>query len=230
MSAMSPVASRSRRLLPLGLLLVVALAAMACGGGGDDDDEPVTTTTTSTLPTMPADFQWWDPSPTPLGQGWVLRRCTVEIGEEADDTKLCFDHPDGRHGIIRLYRFLAPDDGDLNAHAGRFVDDFVADRKEGCGEEYLVKAEPIVALEANGGRVVRYGFSGAFAGSPTTERTVQWAGIRGEALEIMTLSAYDPGSCVVPNGEATLDAVDEVVPGLDALITASGLHGPDPTP
>lgn len=228
MAAMPSAAPRPRRLLPLTVLLVVALAATACGGGGDDEADATTTSTSTTLPTMPTDFRWWDPSPNPLGGGWVLHRCTVEVGQEADPAQLCFDNPDGRKGVVRLFRFLAPDDGDLNAHAGRFVDDFITDRKDGCGKEYVVKAEPIVAVDANGGRVVRYGFTGAFSGSPVTERTVQWAGIRGEALEIITLSAYDPGSCVVPNGEATLDAVDEVIPGIDALVSASGLQGPKP--
>ena len=209
--------------VPLVALAAVALLTVACGGGGDDTST-TTAPTTTTLPAMPTDFSWWDPSPTPIGHGWVLERCV----DDRPPGVLCFDHPDGRQGLLKLFRFLAPEDGDLNAHAGRFVQDFIADRKQGCGEGYKVKAEPIVALDAKGGPVRRYGFTGGATGGVTTERTVQWAGIRLPALEIITISAYDPGSCIVPDGEGTLQALREVAPGIEALIVASGLEGEPP--
>ena len=74
----------------------------------------------------------------------------------------------------------------------------------------------------------RYGFTGGAQGSPTTEHTVQWAGIRGDALAIITISVYDPGSCIVPDGEGTVQDLEEVQPGIDALVEASGLQGPPP--
>lgn len=227
----------ARRTALIALALVVALPVAACGGGDDGGQASDTApSTTTTLPPMPTDFDWWDPSPTPIGLGWVLERCTEDLLPAAVRTTvagsapsvLCFDHPDGRHGIVRLFRFLAPEDGDLNAHAARFVDDFIADRKQGCGAAYLVKAEPIVALELPDGPARRYGFTGGATGAGTTERTVQWAGIRGEAIEIITISVYDPGSCIVPDGEGTLAALEEVLPGIDALVTASGLPGEPP--
>lgn len=222
------------RMLALVLTAAALLAGAACGG--DDSPESTTTTTSTTIPAMPTDFRWWDPSPTPLGRGWVLHRCTeVELPSSSVSTLvgggvpvLCFTNPDGRQGILRLFRFQAPADGDLNAHAGRFVQDFIDDRRQGCGAGYRVQADPIEALDVPGGPIRRYGFTGGATGSPTTERTVQWAGIRGPALEIVTISAYDPGSCVVPDGEATLQSLGEVIPGVDALIAASGLHGPPP--
>jgi hypothetical protein len=241
---MEPMARRTtlrslvpRSLTPLALAVLCLGPLVACGGDEDPTADATTTSSSTTLPAMPADFDWWDPSPTPVGRGWVLERCTEDLlpatarttVKGAPPSLLCFDHPDGRHGIVRLFRFLAPEDGDLNAHAARFVDDFIADRKQGCGEAYVVKAEPIVALDLSDGTARRYGFTGGASGAGTTERTVQWAGIRGDALEIITISVYDPGSCIVPDGEGTLAALEEVLPGIDALVQASGLQGPPPS-
>jgi hypothetical protein len=214
-----------RRRTSLALLLTLASLATACGGGGGgSDDTAAPASTTTPLPAMPADFDWWDPSPTPIGRGWVLERCV----DDRPKGTLCFDNPDGRQGLLKLFRFQAPADGDLNAHAGRFVVDFVDDRKRGCGEGYKVTAEPIQALHLADGDARFYGFTGGATGSGITERTVQWAGIRGPALEIITISVYDPGSCIVPNGEGTLQDLEEVLPGVDALVQAAGMPGEPP--
>jgi hypothetical protein len=220
------------------LLLALAPALLAGACGGDDSGRTVTTeATTTTLPAMPADFDWWDPTPTPIGSGWVLERCTDDklpasvrttVATAPNRPVLCFDHPDGRHGIVKLFRFQAPADGDLNAHAGRFVDDFIADRTKGCGEKYQLKADPIVPMALVDGDARRYGFEGGATGAGITEHTVQWAGIRGPALEIITVSVYDPGSCIVPDGEGTLQDLKEILPGMDALVQAAGLQGPPP--
>jgi hypothetical protein len=221
-------------------VVALAAAALLIAACGDDGSTRTVTTeaTTTTLPPMPADFDWWDPSPTPIGGGWVVERCTDDLLPQSVRTTidaaknrpvLCIDHPDGRHAIVRLFRFQAPADGDLNAHAGRFVDDFVADRKQGCGEGYRVKADPIVPEHAVDGDLRRYGFTGGATGAGTTEHTVQWAGIRGPALEIITISVYDPGSCIVPDGEGTLQDLEEVLPGFDALVQAVGMPGEPPS-
>ena len=167
---------RSLTSLNLAALALAALALaplVACGSDDGPTADATTTSTSTTLPAMPADFDWWDPSPTPIGHGWVLERCTEDLlpatvrttVKGAPPSVLCFDNPDGRHGIVRLFRFLAPDDGDVNAHAARFVDDFIADRKQGCGEAYVVKAEPIVGLDLVDGPARRYGFTGGASGS-----------------------------------------------------------------
>ncbi len=46
-------------------------------------------------------------------------------------------------------------------------------------------------------------------------------------LVILTLSAYDPGACVSPVGEGTLEDQEEVLPGIHRLVLASGLPNPD---
>ena len=209
-----------RRVLPGLVTLVLLLGASACGGGDDDTSAPPPSTTTTTLPEMPADYDWWHPADVALGGGWVLRPC------EGDDPSLCYEHPDGRAGTVELYRFAADADRNINAHAARFVDDFLVDRRAGCGAEYRLVAEPIDPLELPDGPARRYGFAGGATGAPDTERTIQWAGYRGDVLVIVTISGYDPGACVAPEGEGTLDDQEEVLPGLQALILAAGL--PDP--
>jgi hypothetical protein len=102
----------------------------------------------------------------------------------------------------------------------------VTDRKAGCGDAYRVEAEPIDAYDVPGGPVRRYGFAGGAEGAPNTERTLQWAGLRDGVLVIVVLTGYDPGSCVAGEGEGTLVDQEEVLPGLQALIEASGLPNP----
>ncbi len=137
---------RHPRLVGPGLVaFALLLGAAACGDDDDTAAPPSTTSTSTTLPTMPTDFDWWHPNQeVPLGGGWVLRECA------GNDPTLCFEHPDGRSGIVELFRFQAPPDRNLNAHAARFVDDFLADRRAGCGKEYRVEAEPIEPLELPG--------------------------------------------------------------------------------
>lgn len=209
-----------RRLLA-GLLGLALVLTAACGD--DDADAPPTTeATTTTLPAMPTGFDWWHPvGQVALGGGWTIGAC------EGDDPTLCYQHPDGRNGIVELFRFAAEVGFDLNQHASRFVEDFVTDRTAGCGESYRVEAEPIDAFEVPGGPIRRYGFAGGAQGAPNTERTIQWAGLRDGVLVVVVLTGYDPGSCVAGEGEGTLDDQTEVLPGLQALIEASGLPSPD---
>jgi hypothetical protein len=215
------MSAMQRRLLPGLVAVALVIGAAACGGGDDDTSAPPPSTTTTTLPDMPADYDWWHPpDEVSLGGEWVLKPC------EGDDPTLCYEHADGRRGTVELYRFAAPADPNLNAHAAKFVEDFLADRRAGCGAEYRVTAEPIDPLELPDGPGRRYGFAGGATGAPDTERTIQWAGIRDIALVIVTISAYDPGACVAAEGEGTLEDLEEILPGLHALIQASGL--PDP--
>ena len=212
-----------RRLRRPAALVLLAPLVLLVACGDDDEAAPPSTTasTTTTLPAMPTDFDWWHAvGKVPLGGGWELGPC------EGDDPTLCYEHEDGRHGIIELFRFSAPADFNLNAHASQFVSDFVTDRKAGCGEAYRVVAEPIEALDLPDGPARRYGFSGGAEGAPDTERTIQWAGVREGVLVIVVLTGYDPGSCVTGEGEGTLQDQEEVLPGIQALLLAAGLPNP----
>jgi len=218
----------------LALAVLVAVLGPLAACGGDDSGAATTTegpTTTSTLPVMPADFDWWQPVKVPLGHGWTLAACTEPDPDEdnpGQHGRLCATHQGGRQAVVKFFRFDAPPDGDLNAHAARFVQDFIADRRQGCGAEYRVTAEKIEPVDAPDGAARRYGFRGGATGSPDTERTVQWAGIRGDALEIVSVSGYDPGSCVTPIGEGTLQDLTDLIPGVDELVRAAGMPGPKP--
>jgi hypothetical protein len=226
MAPMSHAPARRRR-TAVGLLPALLLLAVAGCGGDDDDDSSSDTAerTTTTLAPMPADFDWWNPAgELPLGDGWVLHAC------EGEDGTLCFEHPGGRSGILELFRFDAPADFNINAHAARFVEDFRNDRTLGCGAEYRVEPEPIEALDLPDGPARRYGFHGGAQGSVDTERTIQWAGLRGTSLVIVTLSGYDPGSCVAALDEATLEEQAAVLDGVHALILAAGLPKPEGAP
>ena len=214
------------RVVAGGLVAVGLLFASAACGGGDDEPEASTTTTeapTTTLPAMPADFDWWNPAPTPIGHGWVLGPCT-ERTPTTRGKALCLDTKGGGEATVEHFRFRDDTNGNLNRHAASFVEDFLADRKAGCGKEYRVAADPIVDLQLPDGVAKRYGFTGGAGGSgPDTERTVQWAGIRDGVLVIVTISAYDPGSCVPAVDQATLAELTEILPGIDALVRAAGL-------
>ena len=219
-------APRARtRAAALAAVVVFTVALAACGGGDDDggDDDAATDTTertTTTLPPVPPGFDWWSFTELPLGGDWTLRPC------EGSDSSLCFDQGEGTGGFVGTFRFDVPADFDLNVHAARFVEDFRTDRRTGCGSEYRVEAEPIESLDLPDGPARRYGFLGGALNSADTERTIQWAGVRGTSLVIVTLSAYDPGSCVDAVGEATLDELEDVLPAIDQLILTAGL--PDP--
>lgn len=227
--------ARHPRTSLLALLAVLLLAPLAAACGGDGDDTPTTTLAPpTTLPAMPTDFSWWDPSPTPIGQGWVLTRCTdphPELDRQSPGQAsgvVCLEHPDGRRGLVRLYRDDTTAETDLDAYAAHVVETITTDRKQGCGKGYEVASEPVDLLKLPEGPTRRYGFTGGSTGSVTTERTVQWAGLRGTALEIITVAAFDPGSCIVPQGDATLASQLQIVPGIEALIVASGFEGPKP--
>jgi hypothetical protein len=221
---MAPMSQLRSRRSPALVLLALALVLAACGGDDDGSSSDTTERTTTTLPVMPADFDWWNPVEVPLGDDWVLHAC------EGEDTSLCFEHPEGGSGVLELFRFDAPADFNINAHAARFVEDFRNDRRLGCGVEYRVEPEPIEALELPDGPARRYGFHGGSQGSVDTERTIQWAGLRGTSLVIVTLSGYDPGSCVAALDEATLEEMTAVLDGIHALVLAAGLPKPEGAP
>jgi hypothetical protein len=217
---------RARAVTTSLLAAAALLCAPACGGGGSHDGGSTSTTAPSstTTPALPGSFDWWSPQTTPLGHGWTIGPCAPAQQVPKSQGRVdCLNNSDGRQAVVEHYRFTAPADRDLNHHAAQFMKDFMADRKAGCGAGYRVEAEPIVPLTLPDGDARRYGFRGGFAGAPETERTVQWAGLRGDVLVIVTLSAYDPGSCVPNSGQGSVDDLKDLVPSVDRLVQAFGL-------
>jgi hypothetical protein len=210
----------------MAALGVLAAVLAACGGGGDDDEEADTTTTEDTTTTTALDttgfaaFSWSSPQPLGVGLDWTMADC------EGDEPKLCLTHPDGRHATVEHLRFQGEIAAvEISAHATKFVEEFTKDRTTGCGSGYQVIPEEPEHLFLADGPALRYGFSGG-AGGPSgsiTERTIQWGAIREGTLVLVTISGYDPGSCLSPEGEGTRDDVEELLPGIEALITAIGM-------
>ena len=215
------------RTLGTGLVVLAALVGMAACGGGSPAAAPTTTATTdaptTTLPVMPTNFDWWAPTATPIGHDWTIGPCLAAGAPATKGKALCLQGKGGHQAFLEHFRFSAPGDPDLTHHATQFVSDFLKDRTTGCGQAYRVTAEPVVPLTVPDGPAVRYGFTGGAASAPDSERTVQWAGIRGSVLVIVTISGYDPGSCLPNTGQGSLDDLNGILPGLDALIHASGL-------
>ena len=214
------------RTVTAGLLAAAALLwAPACGGGGSHDASSTTAkaTTTTTTPPLPATFDWWSPQTTQLGRGWTIGPCApAQQVPQSRGRVDCLNNEDGRQAVVEHYRFTLPADPNLDHHAAQFQKDFLADRKAGCGAGYRVLPEPVVAMTLPDGDARRYGFHGGFAGAPDTERTVQWAGIRSNVLMIITISAYDPGSCVPNTGQASVDDLRQLVPAIDRLVLKYG--------
>lgn len=112
----------------------------------------------------------------------------------------------------------------LQAHVDDFLQSFRSDRRIGCGAEYVVTPEPTRFVDAPGGLLVHYGFAGSpKAGAAPTERTIQWAGLRGDNLVLISVSAYEPTSCVESGSEGTLANLEDVEPRLRQLVEANAL-------
>jgi hypothetical protein len=214
----------------LSLLAGLAVAVLpACGG----DHQAVSASTTSTVAPTAA-INWNAPAPTDVGRGWSIRDC------EGDAPLVCVDRDGVPAGVLEIGRFplnSLPDvvaaqqgSGDraaLDTQARVFLRDLSADRKEGCGLGYGIASAPVVHLRAADGPVVRYGFTGTGDDGSPSERIVQYAGIRGTTLVILTANAYDVGGCLPPEGTAfTSGLLAEFEPLLEAAVKASPFPSP----
>ena len=218
-----------RRVLAVGRATAALLAALALAAGcGDDDDaaSPPPTSTTAPAPTPAID--WASVDTVDLGDGWSL------ADAEGNAPLVAIVRDGAQVGIVELHSFpvdsldavaeaLAEgEDAALAAHADDFVTALAADRAAGCGEDYEFVAEPVELLDAGDGRAVRYGFTGGPPGEPVSERTVQWAALRGDVLVLAQVSAYDADACVSTEGaELTVADLAEVEPRLAPAIEAS---------
>jgi hypothetical protein len=196
----------TRRTAALLILLVLALAA-AYGSSSERADPPVGAP--STLPEPPTTpISWSSVGVHDLGEGWSLRDA------EGDGPFIDVFLHDRRVGSIELVSFPLESLGEevvtLRAHVEDFVDTLRDDRRAGCGPRYPFEATPVVELDLPDGEAVRYGFRGGRPGRQ--ERSLQWAGIRGERLVIISVNAYDSLGCLGSEGGdmdvATLDALE----------------------
>ena len=215
-----------RSTLVVALAFAIAVALAACGerqtpAGGDTD--------TDTDPPAPA-VDWLDPSlRVDLGDGYQLAHCP------GDAPIQCITHDGQPAGLLELASYplgsLAEVEANreqgeraaLRAHVEDFVDSLEEDRATGCGPDYRLRAEPPKFVATSDGLLVRYGFS-AGVGDVTTERTLQWAGIRGEELTLLSITAIDEGACVPRDElESTTADLAALEPHLRRLVEASPL-------
>lgn len=222
---------RDHRLLR-GLALLGIGAAVAGGfalARSDDGaaalpprpDRPATT-----VPLATAVVDWASPRPVDLGAGWTV---TDTEGDAPMLTVLRHGRP---LGIVEYLDFPLETPADdlvtaLDAHVARYVRDIGRDRAGAPIEGYRFVPDAAVHLRGADGAMVRYGFRATLPDGRPSERTIQWAGIRGGRLVLVGASAYDPGGLFSPEGtEFTSADLDAVAERLDRLVRASGL--PDP--
>ena len=214
------------------LSLLAGVAAAALSACSSDHQAVSASTTTTVAPTAAID--WTAPAPTDVGQGWSVRDC------EGDAPLVCVDRDGAPAGVLEIGRFpldslsevvaARQQDGDraaLDTQAKVFLRDLSADRKEGCGIGYGIAPAPVAHLRAADGPVVRYGFTGTGDDGSPSERIVQYAGIRGTTLVILTANAYDVGGCLPPEGTAfTSGLLAEFEPQLEAAVKTSPFPAP----
>lgn len=214
-------------------LAVLGIGAAVAGGfalarSGDDaaalrprPDRPATTVAVDT-----AVIDWAAPGTVDLGAGWTV---TDTEGDAPMLTVLRHGRP---VGIVEYLDFPLETPADdvvatLDAHVARYVEDIGRDRAGAPIEGYRFVPDAAVHLRGADGAMVRYGFRATLPDGRPSERTIQWAGIRGGRLVLVGASAYDAGGLFSREGtEFTSADLDAVAERLHRLVRASGL--PDP--
>lgn len=209
----------------LSILLLAAALLTGCADGAVRVAAPAAgPSTVAPSPPPPPRVDWATPSTVRLSDRFSLGDC-------AGDAPLVCVTSGGRVvGALEVLRFpvaslpaLAGKAGReaLTAHAAAYVASFVEDRRAGCPAGYRVTPAPARFVAPD---VVAYGFTGTLASGAPSERQVQYAGIRGADLVVLSAPAYEAEGCLPPEGDgfdvATLDAL---VPLLDAVMARSPL-------
>lgn len=232
----------------LGAMCALAIVLSACSDAATDTSPTSTTsgvTTTDVPPSTEAPdappsgdgavIDWSDPSKVAdFGDGWSIGKCT------GDAPLLCAEHNGQQVGLVEAAVWpidslpaLDPDadaDANLAAHAAAFYETFVADRAEGCGEDYVVDTHEVETMVLGGVPGVSFGFTGTWADGTASELILQYAVIDGDRVLSMTANGHAEGGCLGPD-EFSWDpaALAEFRAHLEEVLIASPL--PDlPTP
>ncbi len=201
----------------LGLLLTACSASIAAPPNAPVDP-PVG---------QPADpvLLDWDQvvDPVDLGDGWAAADCPGEA------PLVCLT----RNGIAvgHVERMAFPiadpprgDGGDLAwlfARAEAFATGLAADRRLGCGEDYVLEFAPHDAVWFGGVEGVRYAFTGSLADGTVVERGVAFLAIEGHHQEVLAANAYAEGGCLAAEGAWTVDGLAAAEPVLELLAARS---------
>lgn len=231
--------SRSHHLLAV-LSSIVVLAGACTRGVLSPAAEPPTDA--ATPPTEPDDTEdragpdvgpiaaSWDAAapPVDLPGGWRVVDC------DGDAPLLCVERDGGTVGTLELNSFPLADD--LAAAEGEAVrsalrdfalsrhDAIAEDRRNGCGDDYVVEAEPATEVLMAGQPGVRYGFRGV-EGGVTTEHVVSYATVAADQLWIVVADGAAADGCM---GDAELTLFDpevlrEFLPLLDRVVSGTPL-------
>ena len=212
-------------------MAALVLLVGACNGG-DDAPEPTTTTsaraTTTTTTVAPA---VGEPIAADLGartvtpaqaDGWELAFC------EGEAPMVCLSKParTDPSGVLELNTFpldsfpsLQGKTGQaaLEALAAESVRTFVADRKDGCGIEYVVEGDPTRPQTVLGVDGLRYGWT-ATVGEAVAERSVTYAAIVGDEVHLLVTGALPKSrGCIERLSEFLLEDFDSALPVLDRI-------------
>lgn len=177
----------------------------------------------------------WGPeaAPVDLDGGWRVADC------DGDAPLLCVERGEEIVGTLELNRFPVADElaaargeAELRAALRDFAagrhDDIAEDRRNGCGEDYVVEADPVTEVSMAGKPGVRYGFRGT-EGGVTTERVVSYATVAADQLWIVVADGAAADGCM---GDAELTLFDpevlrDLLPLLDRVVAGTPLPEAD---
>ena len=214
---------RKRRWVALPSLCLVVVSA--CGGSDGDPkaDGPAAPSTTTTAAEPAAEqlaVDWEARTVTPATVGpWTIRFC------EGEAPLICL-HRDGEvAGAIEVNTFPRDSfaDPDLADIAAASVRTFQADRKEGCGTDYLVRADPVAPATVLGDPDgLRYGWTATKEGR-VVERTRTYAATKDDTIVLLVAGALDAdgGGCIPRMHEFTVEGLAAAEPTLDRLASAN---------
>ncbi|HVM08557.1 MAG TPA: hypothetical protein VM345_08850 [Acidimicrobiales bacterium] len=223
------------------IALVLAVAGVGTGACSSGDDESSgdrggrgasSTTSTSVLRVPSISFSETAAPMVDLGDGWEVGHC------EGEAPIICVSRNGEHAGIIELSPFpvssfhtlagfrAAIERGDEEAALQLVVDDFLptlqADRKDGCGADYVLDASPTSDATVLGRPGVRYGYVARKGKGPVVERQISHATIIGDEVLLVNAAGYADDGCVPREGEFTpeqLNEFDRYLPGLVAVAT-----------
>jgi hypothetical protein len=226
---------RAARLAQLAIVAVLTAALAGCDSGGQPADPTGGPSDPSVAPSPAAlAVDWEHPENAQLPDSWSLSFCDGAAG------LVCVARDGQPAGHLEALGFevatlpdfataleSAGEAAALQDHARRFVEDFTADRAEGCGAGYSVTAAPTQQFATADGVVLRYGFAGAMADGRPSEHVLHYGGVREERLILLVATASDPDGCLASGGEYfTSESLAAFVPVLDRIVIGAGLPTP----